>query len=379
MSALTAAIQRFTPKPNARRIGPIGLECSLTELHLVQMEASADHVISVHAMASTPYPESRDATLESPEKMRALIHQAMATDRFRGKLVVSTLPSADTRIMPVTYQIKEGQTTDAALLGVLKERIEGDLKEFVIDYLPVRSEKKSGERLAIVAIARHEVVVRYLELLRKSGLVTKQLEIGPSAIRRVVSAIGPRDQHANVLAINFGRNQSYLTVISGARLLLDQPVKIGEIKLLEGIASALDMSADSVRELVSNNSSMQENLQSQHGSSSLDIDIAETLQEIIKPMLLGFAEEINRVLVYTASQTHGQSINQIYLMGSLARWHGMDQLLGGLVKLPVKTIPDPLEPFGHKNRPGTGGQQPRPEIAVATGLALNGMLENDGY
>jgi Tfp pilus assembly PilM family ATPase len=95
-------------------------------------------------------------------------------------------------------------------------------------------------------------------------------------------------------------------------------------------------------------------------------------------MLLELAEEINRVLVYTASQTHGQSISQIYLMGSLARWKGMDQLLDSLVKLPVKTIPDPLEPFGRKDKSGADSKQPRPEIAVATGLALNGMLENDG-
>jgi type IV pilus assembly protein PilM len=379
MSALASALQRFTPKPNARRIGPIGLECSLTALHLVQLEVSADHVISVSALASTPYPESREAMLASPKKMRALIRQAMATDRFRGKQVVTTLPAADTRIMPINYRVHEGQSNDAALLEVMKERIDGDLKDFVIDYLPVRSGKHSGEQLAIVAIARHDAVIRYLELLRKSGLETKQLEIGPAAIRRVVSALGPRDQHANVLAINFGRNESYLTVISGARLLLDQSVRIGETALLEGVASALEMPVDSVRKLVSSSGAVLDAAQPQHGSTRLDMDIEETLQEIIKPMLLELAEEINRVLVYTASQTHGQSISQIYLMGSLARWKGMDQLLDSLVKLPVKTIPDPLEPFGRKDKSAAVGRQSRPEIAVATGLALNGMLENDGY
>jgi Tfp pilus assembly PilM family ATPase len=379
MSALASTLQRFTPKSNAVRIGPIGLECSLTALHLVQMEVSANHVISVSAVASIPYPESREALLASPKKMRALVRQAMATDRFRGKQVVTTLPAADTRIMPVTYHVHEGQSGDAALAAVLKERIEGDLKDFVIDYLPVRSGKQSGERLAIVAIARHDAVIRYLELLRKSGLETRQLEIGPAAIRRVVSAIGPRDQHANVLAINFGRNESYLTVISGSRLLLDQSVKIGETALLEGVAMALEMPVDAVRTLVSNSGAAPDAEQLQHGSSRLDVDIAETLQEIIKPMLLDLVEEINRVLVYTASQTHGQSVSQIYLMGSLARWNGMDQLLDSLVKLPVKTIPDPLEPFGRKDKSAEDSKQPRPEIAVATGLALNGMLENDGH
>ena len=377
MSALAATIQKFMPTANAKRIGPIGLECSLTELHLVQMAVSSDHVITRHAMASVPYPESREVMLASPRKMRALIHKAMGCDRFQGKQVVTTLPASNTRILPLSYHVHEGQSGDAALLKVLAERIDGDLKDYVIDYLPVRSDKRSDEHTAIVAVARSEAVIQYLELLRKSGLVTKQLEIGPSAIRRLVSAMGNQDRHDDILAINFGRNHSYLTVVSGARLLLDQAVNLGEIKLIESIAAALEMSVDAARELVNNTSFATKEVMPQH-DGSLDIDIAGTLQQIIKPVLLELAEEINRVLVYTASQTHGKSISRIYLLGSLARWEGIDQLLHNLMKLPVETIPDPLKHFGPHTR-SAGSSQPKPEIAVATGLALNGMLKNDGY
>jgi type IV pilus assembly protein PilM len=375
MGALASTIQKFRPTANARRIGPIGLECSLTELHLVQMEITTDNVIRRHAMASLPYPESRETMLASPKKMRALIHQAMGSDRFQGKLVVTTLPASDTRILQVTYHLQDGQSDDAALLKVLAERIDGDLKDYVIDYLPVRSGKRTEERLAIVAVAPSEAVIRYLEMLRKSGLKTKQLEIGPSAISRLVSTIGHQCKDENVLAINFGRDQSFLTVVSGTHLLLDQAVNLGEIKLLESIAAALDMSVDSARELVNNTSFCIKDNRPDH-DCSLDIDIAETLQEIIKPVFLELADEINRVLVYTASQTHGESISRIYLLGSLARWNGIDQLLNKLVKLPVETIPDPLKHFGQPAG-STTGSKAKPEIAVATGLALNGILEND--
>ena len=297
MSALTATLQKLRPTANAKRIGPIGLDCSLTELHLVQMAVSRDHVISRHALASVPYPESREVMLSSAKKMRPLIHKAMGSDRFQGKQVITTLPASSTRIMPVTYHLQDGQSTDGALLKVLKERIDGDLKDYVIDYLPVRSDKRSDAHTAIVAIARCDEVIRYLEVLRKSGLVTKQLEIGPSAIRRLISAMGNRDRHEDILAINFGRNHSYLTVVSGARLLLDQPVNLGETRILESIASALEMSMDAARELV-NNTSFATTARPQH-HGNLDIDIAETLSEIVKPVFLELAEEINRVLVYT--------------------------------------------------------------------------------
>ena len=372
MSALADRIFRTAGRSNSTRIGPIGLDCSLSVLHLVQLKSSADGRISLHAAASMPYPESRETLLAEPKKMRSLIRQAMKADRFQGRQVVTTLPAGDTRIMPVSYRVEEGQSEDAALLKLLSERVEEDLKEYVIDYQPVRSAETSAERLAIVALAKREAVISYLEVLRKAGLETQQLEIGPAAIRRLVSAMSPQNQHENVIAINFGRDASYITVLSGNRLLFDQEIHFGESGLLEKICSELEMTVESVRRLLENNS-----IAPGQGSVQADeIDAAATLQSIIKPMLRGLTEEINRVLVYTASQTHGEAISRIYLLGSLARWQGMDGLLNSLVKLPVETIPDPLKIFG-SDQPSIVTRVPQPEIAVAMGLALNGF-EKDG-
>ena len=66
MSALATVMQKFTPSANNRRIGQIGLECSLTEMHLVQLEADGTGNLSVYATASVPYPCSRDE-LEEPD------------------------------------------------------------------------------------------------------------------------------------------------------------------------------------------------------------------------------------------------------------------------------------------------------------------------
>ncbi len=373
MSALADRITRTTRRPNSLRIGPIGLDCSLNVLHMVQLQSTADGRISLHAAASVAYPESREALLGDAKKMRSLVKQAMKADRFQGKVVVTTLPASDTRIMPVSYQVEEGKSEDAALLKLLAERVDEDLREYVIDYQPVRSADSSTERMAIVALARREAVISYLEVLRKSGLETKQLEIGPAAIRRLVSAMSPQNQYENVLAINFGRSASYITVLSGNRLLFDQEIRFGESGLLEKIAAELDMSVASVRGLVEKNSIAPGREMAVADDNG--IDVAATLQEIIKPMLRGFCEEINRVLVYTASQTHGEQVSRIYLLGSLARWQGMDGLLNSLVRLPVETIPDPLTIFGSSDTP-TGKRTPQPEIAVAMGLALNGFETN---
>lgn len=370
MSVLANRLIKTAWRSNSTRIGAIGLDLSLTELHLVQLEASTDGRISLHATASVPYPESRDTLLASPKLLRSLIRQAMKVDRFQGKQIVTTLPAGDTRIIPVSYHVEEGKSDATVLLNLLSERIDGELGDYVIDYMPVRSDESAADRLAIVALAKREAVLGYLEVLRKAGLETRRLEIGPAAIRRLVGAMSPEGRHENVVAINFGRQATYITVVSGNRLLFDQEVRFGESGLLEKIAAELDMPVDSVRALVDSNNIAPGPVPVNAGAG--EIDVAGTLQEIIKPMLQGLTEEINRVMVYTASQTHGEAVSRIYLMGSLARWRGMDDLLNSLVKLPVETIPDPLKSFGRQDKP-SGTRHARPEIAVATGLALGGF------
>ncbi|MGB5472519.1 MAG: pilus assembly protein PilM [Gammaproteobacteria bacterium] len=378
MGALAAVLQRFQPGANARRIGCIGMECALNAVHLVQLAADSQGAITVHAMASQPYPCTRDELFASPRQFRALVRTALAQGNFRGRAIVTTLPSSDVNIMPVSYHVAEGGTDDAALLGVMAERLDGDLSNYVIDYLPVRSERGMEERQAIVAVAQRDFVINYLELLRKSGLETRHLEIGPSAIRRLVSAMGTQGEHHNVLAINFGRESSFLTVISGARLLFDQEIPFGENRLLNLVATTLELPVESVSQLIAANSLDPWVKDRRSLREGMDREASLTLQEIVKPEFLKLVEEINRTLIYAASQTRGESVTRIYLLGSLARWQGADALLHKLVNLDVETIPDPFRVFCKTaESPSPATVAPSPEIAVATGLAMNGLTEHD--
>lgn len=378
MDALATVLQRFNPRANAVRTGCIGLECALDALHLVQLAVDSTGEITLHAMASQPYPGTRDELFAAPQDFRTLVRKALTQGNFSGHVVVTTLPSSDVKIMPVSYQVVEGRSDDAAILDVMAERVQGDLSDYVLDYIPVRSERGMEERMAIVAVARREAVISYLELLRKSGLKPRHLEIGPSAIRRLVSTMGVRGEHQNVLAINFGRDSSFLTVISGARLLFDQEIQFGENRLLDLLASTLELPVESVRQLIAVNSLDPWVRERRTLRAGMDRDTSITLQEILKPAFLKLADEINRTLIYAASQTRGEPVSRVYLLGSLARWHGADALLNKLVQLDVETIPNPLQVFyrASDTRP-VAAALPSPEIAVATGLAMNGLVDND--
>jgi Tfp pilus assembly PilM family ATPase len=159
-------------------------------------------------------------------------------------------------------------------------------------------------------------------------------------------------------------------------LIFDQEIRFGEMRILDDITRALEISPEAAQALVTSCSFAPVSQPMRQAHSTFDVDASEALQQIVKPALLNLADEINRTLIYTASQTRGEPIGRIYLLGSLARWRGIDDLLANLIKLPVAIIPNPLKPFDRENGSSTGNNEATPEIAVATGLALRGLQDN---
>lgn len=353
-----------------QRPGPIGLEIGQEALNLVQLRRGTDGALALQAATRRHHATDRETLLASPRAFKAGLKQALAGHPFIGRQVVSALPAQAVRLLPVPYEAGGGRGDAAAIAQALRERLDEDLARYVIDYMPVRTDAPAGDRLALVAVARREAVIDHLELLRHGGLEVLALEIGPSAIKRLISALAGTETEQNHLVINFGAATSYLTVVSGRRLLQDQRVDFGENELLQAIGQALDLPAREVRAWVA-----------RYGLGATDPaagdlearDAARTLAQIVKPRLLRLVDEINRVLIYTASETRGASVGQLHLMGSLARWPGMGALLNAMVEIPVAVLDNPLGLFGGDAAAPDIGQS----LAIATGLALRGQLDHD--
>lgn len=362
-----SAARAATPNSDRIRVGPIGIDFGLESVHLVQLQSIGSAHPVLRARATVPFGESRQSLLSSPERFRALIKKALASDKFKGRNAVVAVPVGLFRTLSINYLSKPDRDDGNAVLRIMKDRLDGDLSDYVLDYLPVKSRSKNNERLALVAVSEREPIVTFLESMRKAGLTVDALEIGPVAISRLVGALSEEDHSKNVLVINSGRSASYLTLISGTDLLFDQQISFGENSLVEQLADTLELSKDMARDLVKRSGV---HTGSDAANEALDESgLAETMSEILKPQFMVLVDEIKRVCLYAAAETRGGGVSRVYLLGSLARWPGAAELLGALAEMEVAKIRDPLLTF----RPGEKIEGPlSPELAVATGLALNG-------
>ena len=365
-------------RPSPQRLtGPIGVEIGTDAVKLCQLRTHDATRFDVVASASAVFSGPRTALLDDRKRLRTLLRQAVRRRGFVGRRAVAAMPPDRVKFMPITFRGEQASVADA-VLKALAGRVDGDLADHVIDYLPVRSGADQDESLVLAAVARRDHVTALLDALDDAGLRVDALDIGPAAIRRLVSVFHVEDGvDETILVLNTGGVRSYLSVISGRRLLFDQAVDFGEQLLLDDLAKALDLDVDSARALV-----IEHGLEAGADDGSDDDpthpDVAGTLREIVKHRFVELVDEINRILVFTAAETRGQPISRVCVFGGVARWAGAGELLRELVDMPASAGARRLDDF-FIDAGGTHGGECYwvPDMAVAIGLALRGVIGND--
>lgn len=376
MSALLERLKgSLQSRPRQQRTGPIGLHFAEEQVHAVQLRQLSSGKFFLRAWASARYPESRDDTLATPSRLQRVMTKLLQRGRFTGRDTVTALPPAMSRMTSLNYQVT-GKTSDGeAILRLMESRLAGPIADYVIDFLPVRSDPNSRDRVALVATSKRSDVLSFLENLQQAGMEVSELEVGPAAINRLINLL-PRAENSrgNVLVINYGAEQSYITLMSGRRLLMDKEVNFGSRLLIDQIARSLDVTPAMAEEMAVREGLSQQ-LDKPFGATvQLTADDLNPLVEIVRPVFAPLAEEVRRACLYAASESQGDVVEQVYTVGSIARWPGADKLLSEIARLPVAAslpltaIFDTDDATGMAGYPGIG-----PDLATATGLALRGL------
>jgi type IV pilus assembly protein PilM len=346
---------------------PIGLDFAGERLNLLQIEPGGQEPV-VRAAASLPYTVERAALLADRRRLSRFVRDALASAPFSGRRVVAAMAPADVRIMPLTVQLAPGENERGAVARQVREQLgAAQAGESVVDYIPVRSPDVAGsQRQVLAAIAPLHKVVDYLDALRAAGLDPVALDIGPAAIARLLASM-QEDYTQAVILVNFGASKSYLSVISGRRLMLDREIDFGETQLVDKLARALRLAPPVALALLREHGTGDPHQQPGGASHR---DMGRAIREILHSQFATLAEELARTQVYVASRTRGSSARRIYLNGSAAGYANLPQRIAAIANLPVEVL-DPFRAF----RPAPGfapASNLAHGIALAAGLALRG-------
>ncbi len=365
----------YSKQSSKTDIGYIGVEFAKEHIHLVQLATRGEHVTEFYQLCSIDYMHSRDDCLGDKKYLKDCLDQAFNQYKFKGRKAVVSVPADKVKIVTVSYLLKDNVSEERLILESLQNRIGEDLTSYVIDYVKVRVEDKEIKRGAVVCLAKREFINQFLDVLTGAGLNVQYLEVSPIAIRRLINVVPKQNYRENDLIINFGAQGSFITLLSGRRMLSDQPINCCENRLVDQIAMVLKIPQDKTRTILEH-----------YGFGGIDDfrnlsqfslsagEISKTLKDIARQYLAGLIDDINRMLVYAASETHGEKVSQIFILGGMARWPGMDKLIEQMINIKVDVV-DPLGSFDNKLSQQRPIAEKGIEYAVATGLALRGLRQ----
>jgi len=355
----------------------IGFDLGQEKLNMVQVGFRSGQPF-IHAAASDYHNADLEDLLANPDTLKTLVKSVLKSRKFNGRKVVSSLPSHFLKILFLNYQLGKNESDVESLLTALKRRVNYDLADYVIDYLPIKPDAiERNDRMALVAMAKQDVVEQYLDVLTDCGLEVVALEIGPVAIRRLINAMAANEQPQKVLTVNFGNERSYLTVIWNNELLFDRTIDFGLETIIAVVSRALDIPVKTALEVLHKYGLAEVKRPALSLEDVVDIEdydddssIKNTIYDILNPSFVSLTGEIRDIMVYIASETRGGAVDQIYLMGSLARLSGIDYVIDKLISIPVKTI-NPFYSIEVEDVSSTiSDLGPVAGVAVATGLAL---------
>ena len=359
----TALVERIShivrKKAESFQYGPIGIDFGPNGLRLVQFRKNSEK-LELYASA---FISTSDEERHSSRLLRALIKRILKENRFVGRDIVTCLQPEKVKILMLSFMHQADKTDEELIVQRIAERIDDDISNYVIDFMMVRPEVGNGqERSVLVALSNHDEVISYLEHLRKAGLKVKLLEIEPTAVRRLISVKQGDDHEANLMTISMGNAQTYITVLSGRRLIYERDVDFGERQLIELLCRELDIDEHEARTM----------LERDHTNDAGENEpVTAALYSVLKPMFMELVEDINRALIYAASETRGVPVKHVYLTNRVATWHGIENFINTLIEVPVSV----LTPFDGFNNGEAFSSDSGPRSAVVTGMALHGLTE----
>lgn len=371
MQSLRNLVGRWAPATATQRVGPIGLDIGRSAARLLQFSTRSDGSLEVAGSAELKFKEDEQRL---PTLFRSL-GQIVRSNGLRGRGLTVAMPAGDYRLIPISYRPAPDQSSEAAIAGQMADRLDGDLSEYVIDAVPVRSAARDSEQQALVAVSRRDRVERLLDGLSECGLVPDVVEIAPVALRRLVSRL-PGSQDGLTLIVNTGLERSYLTLLHGRRLLIDQAIEFGEAPLLERLAQTLSLTVPHARSMVLRTGLRHGHVGHPQDHREGETGVFNTLLEILRPNLTQLVDHTDRVFMYAAAQTRGGGAARMLLFGALARWPGCADVIGDMTHLPVAvpTMTDIATRGDQYEHDGT--VLPMPDYAVAAGLALRGLVDD---
>lgn len=224
---------------NGKKICPIGIDLGSGYLRMVQLGKNGQELfLQSAALCQKP----NEIEFQTP----AWQHWAIETTRelirendFKGKAVVTALPSDDLFIDPIKIPRSSLDRIDDIIPQKLQKRLPFPVENALFQHIAIDPGEKNGsETVDVLTVSTNrELVNRHLAIYEKAGLNVAGISIWPVAmVKSFMSFFCRRQNEQDIVAIliNVGTNHTNVVITRGENLLFARVMSIGYTQLEQG-------------------------------------------------------------------------------------------------------------------------------------------------
>ncbi len=232
---------------------PIGLDIGHNSIKMIQLAVNGGHISVLAADKARIDPRIDGNTRERRSFVVSKIKQMLTDSNFRGKKVISCLPSDRLKITSLRLAEAESEKIEQALRKEVNQRFGLDPDKDAVSYVLVGDVRQGDEIKSelILFAADNEAIKEHINLIEEAGLRPVAIDLVPSALFRSFERSLQRQEDRERTAVFVDVGSRFTTVVfgHGREISFVKQISIGGDNFNREIATKLGIGINEAQRL----------------------------------------------------------------------------------------------------------------------------------
>jgi type IV pilus assembly protein PilM len=306
-----------------RSLRPIGLDIGHNSIKMIQLATNDGQIGVIAADKVRIDPGVNDDDRGKRNFVVSAVKQMLGKGSFRGRDVVSCLPSEKLKITSLRLAEADGAEIEQSLKKEASQRFGMDPDKDAINYMLAGSVRQGDEvkNELILFAADNETIKNHIEMLEEAQLKPAAIDTVPCALFRSFERTLRRQEDREHTAVFVDMGSRFTTVVfgRGGEISFVKQIPIGGEKFTREIAAKLAVSvreAETLREALRAERSLSAGQTG--GDRQLDATTRQVMVDVIGAVAEELAREISLCFRYYTVTFRGKRVERAVFAGGEA-------------------------------------------------------------
>lgn len=306
----------------------LGLDIGTSSIKLVELDVKKTGVVlSRFAMLQTPDISMAGGEIVDLQPIVSVIQRLIQEIKSNRKNACVGLWGSSVIVKKISIPKMDLKLVPDQVRWEAEQYIPFDISDVNLDYSILDSSKEADVLELLLVAARHEQILKFVEITESSGLNCSHLDINGFALANCFLQNYSIQSEDVVAVLNIGAQYTNFIVLKGKNLIFCRDIPVGGVVYTADVQKTMGISLPEAESLKLSASSQEA--------------VPEEVAQVIQSSHEIFCDEIQGSLDFFHNTTPGTTVSKCYVTGGGSRTPGLLEYMSQALQMPC----EPLNPF----------------------------------